>query len=166
MKGKRLLTQTRLEALVILGAVAVYIWEGLNIPQYYSLPGVPGPTVFPIILGTAMAGAALWLMIVPGRQAEEKRRLSAADRRRGLQARWRFYLMWGLLIAYVFLLPLLGFLICSAVLLSAFFFLLGERRWYLGISIACVFSLGIYFLFTKALQINLPMGILEVVLRP
>lgn len=166
MKGKRLLTQTRLEALVILGAVAVYIWEGLNIPQYYSLPGVPGPTVFPIILGTAMAGAAIWQMIVPGRQAEEKRRLSAAGRRGGLQARWRFYLMWGLLIAYVFLLPLLGFLICSAVLLTAFFFLLGERRWYLGISIACAFSLGIYFLFTKALQINLPMGILEVVLRP
>ena len=166
MKGKRLLTQTRLEALVILGAVAVYIWEGLDIPQYYSLPGVPGPTLFPVIIGSAMAGAALWLLIFPGRLIKEKARSSPADRLRGLRTEWRFFLMWGLLIAYVFLLPLLGFLICSAVLLTAFFFLLGERRWYFGISIACAFSLGIYLLFTKALQINLPMGILEVVLRP
>ena len=74
--------------------------------------------------------------------------------------------MWALLIGYVLLLPRLGFMICSAVLLAVFFFLLGERHWYLGISIAVVFSLGIYFLFAKALQIDLPMGILKAVLRP
>ena len=166
MKSKRLLTRTRLEALVILGAVAGYIWEGLNIPSYYSLPGVPGPTVFPVILGIAMAAAALWIMIFPGRSAEEISESSDAGRWSGFREKWRFYLMWALLIAYVLLLPRLGFIICSTVLLAVFFFLLGERRWYLGVSIAVVFSLGIYFLFAKALQINLPVGILEIILKP
>ena len=166
MKGKKLLTPTRLEALVILSAVAAYIWEGLKIPSYYSLPGVPGPTVFPFILGAAMAAAALWLLILPGEPDNEKKGFLDAGERKGFREKWRFYLMWALLIAYVLLLPELGFIICSAVLLAAFFFLLGESHWYLGISIAVVFSLGIYFLFAKALQINLPMGILEVVLKP
>ena len=166
MKNKKLLSPTRLEALFILGAVAAYIWEGLKIPAYYSLPGVPGPTVFPFILGTAMAAAALWLMILPGQPAEEKKESSETGGRPRLRENWRFYLMWALLIAYLLLLPRLGFIICSAVLLAAFFFLLGERRRYLGVSIAVVFSLGIYFLFAKLLQINLPMGVLEIILKP
>jgi len=166
MPAKRLLSPTRLEALVILVAVAAYIWEGLKIPAYYSFPGVPGPTVFPFILGTAMAAAALWLIILPGRPAKAKKEPSETGGRPGLRENWRFYLMWALLIAYLLLLPRLGFIICSAVLLAVFFFLLGEKRWYLGISIAVVFSLGIYFLFDKVLQINLPMGILEALLRP
>jgi len=73
--------------------------------------------------------------------------------------------MWGLLIAYVFLLPVLGFVISSAVLLAVFFFLLGEKRWYLGIPISLVFTIGIYIAFAKGLQIRLPLGILEGVFR-
>jgi len=166
MSAKRLLSPTRVEALVILGVVAGYIWEGLNIPAYYSFAGVPGPTVFPIILGIAMAAAALWLMIFPGEQTREEKGSVEGSLQRRIRKNWRFYLMWALLIAYLLLLPQLGFIICSAVLLAAFFFLLGERRWYLGLSIAVVFSFGIYFLFAKALQINLPMGILETLLKP
>jgi len=166
MPAKRLWSPTRFEALVILGAVAGYIWEGLNIPAYYSFAGVPGPTVFPIILGTTMAAAALWLMFFPGEQTREEKGSVDGGLQRRIRERWRFYLMWALLIAYLLLLPLLGFIICSAVLLAAFFILLGEKHWYLGFSIAVVFSFGIYFLFAKALQINLPMGILELLLKP
>ncbi len=167
MPSKKPSIPARLEALFILGVAGVYVWEGFNIPAYYSLPRVPGPTVFPIILGIVMAGAALWLVIFPSRPAKEKKILATADRWQGfLQARWRFYLMWGLLIAYVILLPPLGFLICSTVLLAALFFLLGERRWYIGILIACVFTIAIYLLFAEALKINLPLGILEDVLKP
>ncbi|CAB1080675.1 hypothetical protein D1AOALGA4SA_8354 [Olavius algarvensis Delta 1 endosymbiont] len=166
LPAKRLLSPTRLEALVILGLVAGYVWEGLNIPAFYSFAGVPGPTVFPFTIGAAMAAAALWLMILPGEPAKAKIESSETGGRPGLRENWRFFLMWALLIAYLLLLPQLGFIICSTVLLAAFFFLLGEKRWYLGISIAVVFSLAIYFLFAKVLQINLPMGILETLLRP
>ncbi len=161
------MARVRFEALIILCIVAFYVWEGLKIPAYYNLPGVPGPTIFPFVLGLVMSGAALWLLIFPGRQTGQEKAVAAVTRRQGLlQDNWRFYLMWGILIAYVFLLPLLGFPICSIVLLATFFFLLGERRWYLGILIAGIFSFGIYFLFAKALQVNLPMGLLEGMLKP
>jgi len=72
--------------------------------------------------------------------------------------------MWGLLIAYVFLMPTLGFIISSFVLLTAFIFLLVERRWYVGILIALVFTIAIYVGFTRGLQVRLPSGILENIL--
>jgi putative tricarboxylic transport membrane protein len=73
--------------------------------------------------------------------------------------------VWGLLIGYVFLLPSVGFVICSAVLLTAFFFLLGERHWYLAIPIALLFTVAIYIAFAKGLQIRLPLGIIESIFR-
>ena len=161
------MTRVRFEALIILCMVGFYIWEGLKIPAYYSLPGVPGPSIFPIILGVVMSAAAMWLLIFPGRSTGKEKALSAVPRLQDLlRDNWRFYLMWGLLIAYVFLLPILGFLISSIVLLAAFFFMLGEKRWHIGILIACVFSIGIYLLFARALQIKLPMVVLESVLKP
>jgi len=155
------ITRPRGEALVFLLGVVGYIWAGLSLPPYYRVPGVPGPSVFPLILGAIMGGAALWLLIFPGKQEKSKRSPSESSRWHRLLKAWRFFLMWGLLIAYVFLMPGLGFILSSAVLLTALFFLLGEKRWYLGIPIALVFTIGIYMAFAKGLQIRLPLGILK-----
>jgi cytochrome b561 len=108
---------------------------------------------------------ALWLLIFPGEEEETQARPAGESLWQRFRKGWRFFLMWGLLIAYVFLLPILGFLISSAVLLATFFFLLGERRWYWGILIALVFTTGIYMAFSKGLQIHLPLGVLEGILR-
>jgi len=112
-----------------------------------------------------MAAGALWLLILPGRGRETEKTPPKESPWRRLIGKWHFLLMWGLLIGYVFLLPIFGFLISSAVLLAAFFFLLGERHWYLGIFIALVFTIGIYLAFSKGVQIRLPSGILEGILR-
>lgn len=160
-KTTKILTRTRVEALVILLGVVGYIWRGLSLPPYYRVPGVPGPSVFPLILGAIMGGGAVWLLIFPHEEAKPK----TIKESRWLLERWRFFLMWGLLIAYVFLLPGLGFVISSTMLLAAFFFLLGERRWYLGILIALVFTIGIYIAFARGLQIRLPLGVLEGILK-
>jgi putative tricarboxylic transport membrane protein len=165
MKGKKIITRTHIEALVVLLGVGGYIWAGLSLPSYYQMTGVPGPSFFPLILGAIMAAGALWLLIFPGKQEKSKRSPSGSSRWSRLLKAWRFFLMWGLLIAYVFLLPVLGFVISSAVLLAVFFFLLGEKRWYLGIPISLVFTIGIYIAFAKGLQIRLPLGILEGVFR-
>lgn len=155
------MTRTRIEALVVLIGVVGYLWTGLGLPLYYHMPGVPGPTVFPSILGAIMAGGALWLLIFPGKEEKPQKSPLRSNPWHRLLKAWRFFLMWGLLIAYVFLMPGLGFVISSAVLLAALFFLLGEKRWYLGIPIALVFTIGIYMGFAKGLHIRLPMGILQ-----
>ena len=165
MKFRDKITRPRIEALVVLLGVVGYIWVGLSLPPYYKMAGVPGPSVFPLILGVIMAGGALWLLIFPGKQKKNKRRPSEYSGWRRLLKAWRFFFMWGLLITYVFLLPVLGFVISSAVLLATFFFLLGEKRWYLGISISLVFTIVIYIAFAKGLQIRLPLGILEGIFR-
>lgn len=165
MKNKKQLRRTRIEALVVLLGVAGYIWVGLDVPLYYRMPGVPGPSVFPVVLGIIMAAAALWLLIFPGEEEKPPKGAPEQSAWRDFEGRWQFYLMWGLLIAYVFLLPGLGFVVSSALLLIAFFFLLGERRWYLAIPIAVVFTLAIYIGFARGLQIRLPPGILASVLR-
>ena len=159
------MTRTRIEALVVLIGVVGYLWAGLGLPLYYHMPGVPGPTVFPLILGAIMAGGAVWLLIFPGTEEKpQKSPLRSSPWHRLFKA-WRFFLMWGLLITYVFLMPGLGFVISSAVLLAALFFLLGEKRWYLGIPIALVFTIGIYMAFAKGLHIRLPLGILKGMFR-
>jgi len=165
MKFRDKITRTRTEALVVLLGVVGYIWAGLSLPPYYQMAGVPGPSLFPSILGAIMAAGALWLLILPGRGRETEKTPPKESPWRRLIGKWHFLLMWGLLIGYVFLLPIFGFLISSAVLLAAFFFLLGERHWYLGIFIALVFTIGIYLAFSKGVQIRLPSGILEGILR-
>jgi len=161
MKFKKIITRTRIEALVVLLGVVVYIWRGLSLPAHYRVRGVPGPSVFPVILGVIMGGAALYLLIFSREEAKPETSPSGESRWRRLLKNPRFFLMWGLLIAYVFLMPTLGFIISSFVLLTAFIFLLGERRWYLGILIALVFTIAIYVAFARGLQIHLPLGILK-----
>ena len=162
---RKILTRTRIEALIIIVGVLGYAWSGLSLPPFYNVPGVPGPTVFPLILAIVMGAGAIWLLIFPGEDKEAPKSPPGESRWRRLLNRWHFYLMWGLLIAYVFLLPYLGFVVCSVALLSALIFLLGERRWYLGISIALVFTMAIYLVFSKGLQIRLPLGIFEGIMR-
>lgn len=165
MKFRDKITRSRTEALFVILGVVGYIWVGLSLPPHYKMAGVPGPSVFPSILGAIMAGGALWLLIFPGKQEKYKSSPSGLSRWRRLLKAWRFFFMWSLLITYVFLLPVLGFVISSAVLLASFFFLLGEKRWYLGISISLVFTIVIYIAFAKGLQIRLPLGVLEGIFR-
>lgn len=159
------ITRTRIEALVVLLGIVGYIWAGLSLPSYYQMTGVPGPSVFPLILGAIMAAGALWLLIFPGTEEKPQKSPLRSNPWHRLLLAWRFFLMWGLLIAYVFLMPGLGFVISSAVLLAALFFLLGEQRWYLGIPTALVFTIGIYMAFAKGLHIRLPLGVLEGIFR-
>jgi putative tricarboxylic transport membrane protein len=164
MKFKKIITRTRIEALVVLLGVVIYIWRGLDLPLHYRVKGVPGPSVFPVILGVTMGGAAVILLLFSREEAKPKTSPSGESRWRRFLKNPRFFFMWGLLIAYVFLMPTLGFIISSFVLLTAFIFLLGERRWYVGILIALVFTIAIYVGFTRGLQVRLPSGILENIL--
>ena len=162
MRFKRHLTRTRIEALVVLGFVAGYIWENYQLPGFYRMPGIPGPTVFPLTLGIAMAVCALWLMLFPGKEApgEAAPDRSAPAGRQQRSGRWHFYLMWGLLLGYLVWMPHIGFVVGSSLLLTALFMLLGERHWYVAAPLALGFSLTIHFAFANVLQIRLPAGIL------
>ena len=159
------MSRARVEAAVILLLVGGYLWLSLTLPPHYQYgKGVPGPELFPIFLGIVMGAAALWQLVFPSTKPEEeetpveKERASWPQR---LLKSWQFYTLWVLVLLYVFLLPSLGFVISSGLLLLAFFFLLGEKRWYLGLGLAAVVPLAIYYLFTSFLGVRLPAGLVE-----
>lgn len=70
----------------------------------------------------------------------------------------RFFAAAGLCVAYLALLPVLGFIAVTPVFMIAFMLLLGEKSkgWILGVSIAM--TAVIVVLFTKAMYVPLPRG--------
>lgn len=162
MKFSRHLTRTRIEAIVVLAFVAGYIWENYQLPGFYRIPGIPGPTVFPLALGIAMAACALWLLVFPEKEVADDSAPQPAEpvEAQPRSGRWQFYLMWALMLGYVVWMPYLGFVASSSLLLLSLFRLLGERRWTVAVPLAIGFSLVIQIAFAKGLQIRLPAGIL------
>ncbi|MEW6333923.1 MAG: tripartite tricarboxylate transporter TctB family protein [Thermodesulfobacteriota bacterium] len=71
----------------------------------------------------------------------------------------RFFAAIGLGAAYLFLLPVLGFIAITPVFMIAFMLLLGEKSkgWILGVSVAM--TAIIVILFTKAMYVPLPRGV-------
>lgn len=160
----RLFTRTRIEGLVILLVAAGYLWEGHNVPDLYKMPGVPGPTVFPLLLGIVFALAGAWLILSPGSRTDGE---AAADDDRAtgglwghLHINWHTGVMWGVILLYLFVMPDLGFPVATTLLLVAFFVLLGERRWYMVGALAVGTTLVIQLGFSLGLNVRLPLGVL------
>jgi hypothetical protein len=160
----RLFTRTRIEGLVILLVAVGYLWEGHNVPDLYKMSGVPGPTVFPLLLGTVFALAGAWLIVNPGtrktQEAAEDDEKPAGRLWPRLIASWHTGVMWGVILLYLFVMPDLGFPVATTLLLLAFFVLLGERRWYVVIALALGTTLVIHLGFALGLNVRLPLGVL------
>jgi hypothetical protein len=170
---KKKITKTRIEGLVILLLAIGYLWEAHNVPSLFQMPGVPGPTVFPVLLGIVFMGSGLWLILSPEnfgskkkkgepKEVEAKASLpSGVSLGKRITREWHFGTMWVVLFGYLLAMPLLGFPLSTAILLAAFFFLLGEKRWYMGIGLALMVTILVYLCFAKGLAIRLPLGILD-----
>jgi putative tricarboxylic transport membrane protein len=166
-------TRSRLEGLAIVLVALGYLWEAHNVPDLYHVPGVPGPTTFPYILGVVFALTGLWLLLSPAdllarrRQPEGQASAAAAPPRAAgsvwlwVARNWHFYAMWVAILAYLLVMPSLGFPVATFGLLVAFVFLLGERRWWIVLGLALVATTLIYLGFARGLNVRLPLGVLE-----
>jgi hypothetical protein len=171
---KLLVTRTRVEGLVILLVAGAYIWEAHNVPEFYQIPGVPGPTTFPYLLGLVFAACGAWLLISPKDLVDQIRKAKetaapapAADAEPapGLLARiaaeWHLLAMWAVIIVYLWFMPDIGFPLTTFVLLVVFFRLLGETRWLFILGLALASTVVIYVIFKMGLNVRLPLGVLE-----
>lgn len=172
---RKAVTRTRVEGLVILLVALGYLWEAHNVPEFYQLPGVPGPTTFPRLLGVVFALAGLWLLVSPrelkvwkkaagapvAAQTPEPAPAAGRGLLRRIAADWHFYVMWAVILAYLWAMPDLGFPLATFLLLVAFIFLLGETRWHVVLGLAAAATILIYVSFRMGLNVRLPLGILE-----
>lgn len=120
--------------------------------------GQMGPAFWPrFILGALILLSGIVSVGMIRRIAKEKawgESLMTMDR-----GKVRFFAATGLGVAYLALLPVLGFIAITPVFMIAFMLLLGEKSkgWILGVSIAM--TAIIVVLFTKAMYVPLPRGV-------
>lgn len=170
---KQFVNRTRIEGLVILFVAIAYLWEAHNVPEFYQIPGVPGPTTFPYLLGVVFAVCGAWLMISPkdiierlkSRQDAPEDPTVTSEPQPGLFSRiaaeWHLIAMWAVIIAYLWFMPDIGFPLSTLLLLVVFFYLLGETRWHVNLGLALASTVVIYVIFKVGLNVRLPLGVLD-----
>ncbi|MBI5578217.1 MAG: tripartite tricarboxylate transporter TctB family protein [Deltaproteobacteria bacterium] len=172
---KKKITRTQVEGLVILLVAIGYLWEAQNVPLLYQVPGVPGPTTFPWLLGIVFGLSGVWLLVSPHRLIARLRKEAADEDEDAPEAPapsgaafwdpitrdWHFYTIWAVILGYLVLMPSLGFPVATALLLAMFVSLLGEQRWWVVAGLALVATTVIYTGFALGLRVRLPLGVLE-----
>jgi len=126
----------------------LYTVEAARIPNPPVLADPLGPRVFPLMLG--LAALALSFIILLERTTGPEIAVTGSTLRDLL-------MLATAMTVYPMLLPRLGFLISTTLVLAAGFAYTGVRRPWLP---AALFAVGVYILFTRVLGMRLPPGIL------
>jgi len=141
----------RVWGVVILVFGGIYLLEGIRIPP--AAIGDPlGPRTFPTILGIVMAACGAYLIARP-----EARMGPPALQRQFFRPVLTLSI---LLIAYALSIAWMGYLLATFLFLLASACIMGERSPIRAMVIALLFSVGMHLLFTRFLNIPLPIGLL------
>ena len=118
--------------------------------------GVPGPGMFPIIIASLIILSALSLFITTLRMGKE------ADTSVDLKSKnvVNVYVTMVGLVLYFILLPLVGFVTTSIVMLILYIKWFSKRPWWRTILISVIFVLAIFFLFGSVLNVPMRFGML------
>ncbi len=141
----------RIGATVVLLLGAGYLWEAIFMEEV-TIGDPLGPKVFPIILGALMVALGFSLLIRPvgGSPSQSFTRTAACA-----------LVLAVLLCAYSFGIESIGYPVATFLFLFVASRLLGEKSWVAGLVIPLALSLGVYGLFTRVLDIPLPLGFIE-----
>ncbi|WP_306232010.1 tripartite tricarboxylate transporter TctB family protein [Agrococcus beijingensis] len=148
-------------AVVAIGIVTIL--DGLSQPASTSASGL-GAGQFPMIVGglTTGLGILLIVQILRGRLGHPDAAEGDVDASR--LHWWQLLLATAALVLFALTVDVLGYPIAAAITFVAVAFATGAKRWLLTIGIAVVLSLGVFYLFTLLLRIQLPAGILTGIL--
>jgi putative tricarboxylic transport membrane protein len=167
MAQAKIVTRARVEGLVILLFGGAYLWQTQQIPSLFQTPGVPGPAAFPTLVGLVFCLGGLWRLARgagPAEREAEGEDAPAAERAgllAGLARGWRFYALWVVILAYMFLMPIVGFPLTTVVGLALLFLLLGETRPLVVTGASLVTTVLMFFGFVHGLGVKLPLGVLD-----
>ncbi|HEX2221261.1 MAG TPA: tripartite tricarboxylate transporter TctB family protein [Candidatus Limnocylindria bacterium] len=157
-------------ALVVLGALI--LWQALQIGQVRGFSPV-GPSIFPLAIGGILLLLAAAFLARTTILPDDDLAARAADEERATH--WPTPLVVAvLLVAYAVALdgmrldeirvPGLGYVIATALFVPAAARVLGSRALLRDALIGVVLASVVYFTFTEYLGVNLPAGILDLVL--
>ena len=144
--------------LIFVGALFLY-WVTLGFSGASVMQGGQmGPSFWPrFLLGAILLFSGVVSLGIIRKIAKEKawgESLMTLDR-----GKVRFFVAIGLSVAYLILLPVLGFIAITPVFMIAFMVLLGEKSWGWIIGVSMAMTAIIVILFTKAMYVPLPRGV-------
>jgi putative tricarboxylic transport membrane protein len=140
----------------VAGMVIIYFSIGYGIGSL----GAPGPGYISFLMGIIMSVLSGIMVIrdVRGKTREPLSRL--------FQGNWlRVVLTIVALLLYTILLPYLGFIVLSMILIYTLILLAGKRNHLTAGVTAVIVSLLSYYVFSVLLQVNLPEGLLGDLLK-
>lgn len=129
-----------------------YTVVALNLPR--APVGNPmGPIYFPLAFGTIAIIIGLIIFL----QTLKKTSETEVELKKGKLNYKKLLLGIGISLVYAILFNRLGFIPSTLVFLTAFLFALnGVRKWILNLSIAILYTFGVWYLFEKIFLISLP----------
>jgi putative tricarboxylic transport membrane protein len=142
----------RLVALVVLAASGVYLANALPLPQ--GTAARPGPGFFPLAVGVFGAAVAAAWVVTAFRRAPA----TVAGLGTDATGRGRALTTAGLLVAYCFLLPWIGYPL-AAFLFTGLLLRALSTAWIPALAIALASALASYYVFASLLGVPLPAGI-------
>lgn len=141
---------------LVLAVGVLLLWQGWQVPGDL---GPQGPRFLPVILavGWVLLAAAYLAGAIA---AMAGRRIDTATER--LDHLPRVVALLVTVIAYAYALEYVGYLICTAVLFAVCAAILGSHNHIRDSIVAVGLTVAVYFLFTMALNIYLPTGVLPI----
>ncbi len=142
--------------LIFCGAVYLIIPTQIQELRRYDASMGLSPAVFPKLAVFLIAGLSLILVLFGLRfrngEPQDHRALK-------WEAAVRRIITFGILIAYVFLIDLFGYLVITPLTLAFLMWFFGEKRWLLILTIAILITVGLFAFFRYFMYIILPEGI-------
>lgn len=118
--------------------------------------GVPGPGVFPLIIGGLTIFCSATLAVATARM---KREDDVAIKLLSPDA-LRVYVTMGGLAVYLALMPMIGFVVTTSVMLTLFCKWFSKKAWWVCALIGVVFSVCVFALFGFVLNVPMRFGLL------
>jgi len=139
----------------VFGAFAVFI-IAISLTYPPSNHGVPGPGIFPIIIASLILLSAITLVIMTIKSSAK------ADTEIDFKSKniINVYIAMTGLIIYMVLLPMLGFVSTTFVMLLLYVKWFSRRAWWKCIVISLLFTLAIFFLFGTVLNVPMRFGLI------
>jgi len=142
--------------LIVFGLVYGYLAWGLPVR---SLPNTPGPSFFPLVV-TVVILALSAALFMQGFAMERDPPALQPDKSASPSSRRSAGLLLLVVLAYIVLIPLLGFILATIPFFAVLMVLFGERRPVLVAIGALAMTAILYGVFRYGLDVFLPRGLL------
>lgn len=125
----------------------------------HEIYGKLGPGFWPKFILIAMMILSLWVAVDAFRARKKSAGEKVSEAAKSAGGRIRFFSALILIIAYLILINIIGFIALTPFFLIAFMILLGEKSWFWMIILSMGMTILIILAFTQAMYVPLPRGV-------